>query len=97
VSSRCSLQQVKPVSTRSVRVAIQGVVYVCRVSFGFPGTGSKVQKFLTILSRHSVPRARRRLVGKLGLKGQEEKPSFGFVGEEKPYYSMTNGQKGKTE
>ena len=29
--------------------------------------------------------------------GQEEKQSFGFVGEEAPHYSVPNGQEEKTE
>ena len=33
----------------------------------------------------------------MGPKGQEEKPSFGFVGQEAPYYSVPNGQEEKTE
>lgn len=32
-----------------------------------------------------------------GPKGQEEKPSFGFVGKEGPYYSVPNGQEENAE
>ena len=38
-----------------------------------------------------------RPVGNFGPKGQEEKPSFGFVGEEAPCYYGPNGKKGKTK
>ena len=36
-------------------------------------------------------------VGKLGPKGQKEKPSFIVVGQVAPYYSVPNGQEEKTE
>ena len=36
-------------------------------------------------------------VGNCGPKGQEEKPSVGFVVEEVPYYSVPNGQEEKTK
>jgi hypothetical protein len=31
------------------------------------------------------------------MKGQEEKPNFGFVGKEVSYYSVPNSQEEKTE
>ena len=36
-------------------------------------------------------------MGKVGPKGQEKKPSFDFVGQEAPYYSVLNGQEEKNE
>jgi hypothetical protein len=33
----------------------------------------------------------------LGPEGQEEKPSFGFVCKEAPYYSVPNGKEEKIE